>query len=463
MLREMRDNLLKDLVLDVGDKVLESPEETSTFMNGFFKSKVTKLLEQLTPSVEDAVEYMEEYLEGRKVGDFSFQPISFDQTMFIIKSLKNTNSLGRDGIGVKVVKLFRDVLAPALQFIINLSIKKNIFPSRWKFGQVIPLPKKGNLREPKNWRPINLLPICSKTLEMAMNYQFKSHLESWELFSPSQHAYRDFRGTVTAWTEIDTIIREAAERGWSSIIATTDLSAAFNTLDKKIMIPMLRRIGMTEDSARLMASYLSGRKTVVKVGEATSEAIDLDTGVGEGSIQGPICFISILIPVPVVAKRTNRRLAKLGIMAKVHTVEFADDCSGIITGETEFACQIATTIMMEEFNVFYNTVGLKQNMDKSEILPVRRCKKTFDISVGDVVETDCIKLLGLTVQSGLRFERHVENMAKSVRQRIHEIYKLQHKMNFTLLKNTVESLCLSKIYYCMEIYNNTKEISVAIQ
>ena len=45
--------------------------------------------------------------------------------------------------------------------------------------------KKGNLREPKNWRLINLLPICSKTLEMAMNYQFKSHLESWKLFSPS--------------------------------------------------------------------------------------------------------------------------------------------------------------------------------------------------------------------------------------------------------------------------------------
>ena len=75
---------------------------------------------------------------------------------------------------------FRDVLTLAIRFIINLSIRRKIFPDSWKYGVITCLPKKGCLLQPKNWRPINLLCILSKTLEMSMNYQWKSYMETWE-------------------------------------------------------------------------------------------------------------------------------------------------------------------------------------------------------------------------------------------------------------------------------------------
>ena len=164
-----------------------------------------------------------------------------------------------------------------------------------------------------------------------------------------------------------------------------------------------------------------------------------------------------------MAKRTNERLKALGVEAVVYTVEYADDCTGVCTGATEIDLQIALIIISEEFNRFYCKVGLKQNCEKSEILPVRRMKKSFELQVGDVKESEKIKLLGLTVQAGLRFEAHIENVSRSVRAKIHELYKVQHVMSFSLLKRTVEALCLSKIFYAMEIYNNTAEISKSIQ
>ena len=169
------------------------------------------------------------------------------------------------------------------------------------------------------------------------------------------------------------------------------------------------------------------------------------------------------MPVPIVARRANKRLEKLGVAALVHTVEYADDCTGVVTGETEMDCQIAIVIISEEFSRFYNAVGLKQNLEKSELLAIRKCPKTFEFTVGDVTESTDIKLLGLTVQEGFKFNKHVEQVNAKVRVRLHEVSKIQHLLPFEMLKNIVQSLCLSKLYYGMEIYNTSQEITKKIQ
>ena len=154
-----------------------------------------------------------------------------------------------------MLKQYNTVLAPAFTHIANLAIMSSTFPERYKFGQICPLPKKGNLLEPKDWHPINLLPIASKLIEGVMNYQLKDYLESWELFSPSQHAYKANKGTVSCWLDIDTIVRTSLEKGRMSLILTTDLSAAFNTLQKHIMIPMMRLLGVDALSAKLLGGF----------------------------------------------------------------------------------------------------------------------------------------------------------------------------------------------------------------
>ena len=56
------------LVLEVDGKRMDSPEETAEYMNQFFKTKVDRLIENLDPSVEEAINYMKEYLDNKKVG-----------------------------------------------------------------------------------------------------------------------------------------------------------------------------------------------------------------------------------------------------------------------------------------------------------------------------------------------------------------------------------------------------------
>jgi len=56
--------------------------------------------------------------------------------------------------------------ASIITSIFNMSLATGIVPDEWKTSLVIPIPKSGNSSDPGNYRPISLLPIVSKVLEV---------------------------------------------------------------------------------------------------------------------------------------------------------------------------------------------------------------------------------------------------------------------------------------------------------
>ena len=69
------------------------------------------------------------------------------------------------------------------------------------------------------------------------------------------------------------------------------MSAAFDLLDKSILIPKLRAHGFPERIIAIYNDFLSDRKAVVQVGEPLSEQIDQDVGCVQGSPSGPFRFL----------------------------------------------------------------------------------------------------------------------------------------------------------------------------
>ncbi len=98
--------------------------------------------------------YAEEYMKDVYLPDKArFETVGTGQVSRTISSLKNTGDEGRDGISTKILKQFRHVLAAPFRHIVNQSIRLGIYPTGWKLGLITPLPKSGDLTDPKNWRP----------------------------------------------------------------------------------------------------------------------------------------------------------------------------------------------------------------------------------------------------------------------------------------------------------------------
>ena len=71
--------------------------------------------------------------------------------------------------------MIRPAIVPALTHIINLSISTSNFPQLWKNAKVIPLHKKDDQLNPKNFRPVAILPVFSKVLERVVFEQIVSY------------------------------------------------------------------------------------------------------------------------------------------------------------------------------------------------------------------------------------------------------------------------------------------------
>ena len=72
-------------------------------------------------------------------------------------------------------------MALPLRNIINLSIKFSTFPEECKIAKLKPLFKKGARTDPKNYRPISLVPLVSKIIEKSIHFQIENYVNKKKL------------------------------------------------------------------------------------------------------------------------------------------------------------------------------------------------------------------------------------------------------------------------------------------
>ena len=66
----------------------------------------------------------------------------------------------------KLLKIDSDILCYAVRDLLNVCITKGIFPKMLKQADVTPIYKKGNTMDVGNHRPVSVLPIMSKVLDV---------------------------------------------------------------------------------------------------------------------------------------------------------------------------------------------------------------------------------------------------------------------------------------------------------
>lgn len=390
-----------------------------------------------------------------EVPSFGFRTVGTGTVKTIIHGLKNTGSLGRDGISTQVLKKFSNVLSPAVRHVINRSILTSCFPDGFKHGRIRPLPKKGSLKEPSNWRPVVLNTSLSKALENVLNSQLKDHLEDTGLMSQVQHAYRRHRSCQSAWLEIDTIVQGARNRGKHALILATDQSAAFNLVKKEIILSKLKVFGVDKPSARLICSYLTGRSTECLVGDAVSPHVHLASGVGEGSVVGPLFFIATLCDVTVLSERAKNILQIDHEMdVEVHLIAYADDISAVLVADTERELQTGVDVMMTEFEEYFSSAGLKMNPSKSELIVFRCGKQQSILNVRGQEEATQMKLLGVTVEKNFVFNKHANMVAATVRDKVEKLSKISSSLDYKNLKAIAEALVMSTLTYCLAVWGS---------
>ena len=176
--------------------------------------------------------------------DLFSNPFTPEEVNQLTHKIDVTKSSGLSNINVTVLRDALTALQNKFLKILNISAKFSKFPSAWKFGTIIPLPKKANSENVTDLRPISLLPVPGKILERLVCTRLNNYLEKHAHLTQAQHGYRKGRSTLTSITKFLNDVYSNANEKLPTHAVFLDLRKAFNTVSHSHLIDKLSSLDL---------------------------------------------------------------------------------------------------------------------------------------------------------------------------------------------------------------------------
>lgn len=381
-------------------------------------------------------------IENKKIVPLNtFRMIKEEDIIDIIKEIKKDNSA--DEITMNIIKAGGAVMRREIMKIINKSIEEAIVPDRWKISTVIPVPKVSNTKKGEEHRPINMMPLAEKIMEMFIKQQFLDHLNKNDILIENQSGFRERHSCESSIQLLISKWKELIDQGKTVLTVFIDFKRAFETIDREILIKKLEAYGVVNKANKWFKNYLSDRFQQTKIGDYKSDIKQVKYGVPQGTVLGPILFITYVNDI-------NRCIDESTILNL-----FADDTAISVFGDStnEAVLQMQSElnkleVWLSENNLFVNTKKTKAMLFSKNENELNNKLKLFEDELEFI--TEC-KYLGIIVDHRLSFKQHATYIIGKINKKLGYFNRISENLSMWSRTLVYKSIIAPHFEYCPTI------------
>ena len=196
-----------------------------------------------------------------------------------VKHAPRGKASGPDGLFAEMFKLAPELSSEILTHLLAACGRTSRIPQDWNRATLIPFFKKGNPRDPGNYRPISLLSHCRKILEHAVD----KYVKKFYTVQRVQCGFKKLSGCDTAVLHTLAAIKDGHE-----YITSLDLTKAFDKMPRHILSRLLRRKLPTHVASILM--YFLQPIHIQTIGDDSELTFLSNLGVPQGSAISPTLY-----------------------------------------------------------------------------------------------------------------------------------------------------------------------------
>lgn len=263
-----------------------------------------------------------------------------------------------------------------------------------------------------------------------------------------QHGFRNGLSTSTAIHSFYNKIVDFLDAGECPVGIFCDLTKAFDCVQFDILFDKLFEYGIRGVCLDWVSSFLLNRKQYVVIkhkdnnvlSDVTSRYLEIEMGVPQGSVLGPMLFI---LYINNLEKYLNNNFTM-----------YADDLSLLVSNKCKKSLIDDCNNVLMKVSDFFNTHKLYFNTDKTTLVQFHNRQKLCDpINVNidkDVIEsTESVKFLGLCIDKHLNFKLHCKSIIGNLHRMAYLFINLRKVLTISQLMNLYYAHIESKLRYCI--------------
>ncbi|KAG1278926.1 hypothetical protein G6F66_011976 [Rhizopus arrhizus] len=287
---------ISELVADDGT-ILSTPEELTNCAKGFYSN-----LYSTEPVSPQATDFLLSQLPDTVWLDDSQQTLLLtewtdEEVEACLAHTPTHSSPGIDGLPYEILRfLFQQPFCRSLFCdVLNTALTEHVFPATWQRSVVTLLPKKGDRRHLKNWRPISLICADAKVFTRLLANRLGGIVP--DLLIPHQTGFLAERfiadnGLVTRLT-----MDIARRYRLPDIALLLDQEKAYDRVHPTYLRACLLRFGFPTQFVECITSLFFNTSLCVKVNGFLSTAFAQERGLRQGDPLSPFLFNLALEPL----------------------------------------------------------------------------------------------------------------------------------------------------------------------